>query len=101
MSAQPNFREFRDASARRDHDLQDGWHTTVNRLDSFSAWDEVAAQNDDQENWHYSRPGLGHADSSSTGDYPRVLRMAVIGVLSLLSWAMVVAAWQGVAHMMR
>jgi hypothetical protein len=95
MSAQPPFHQF-----RRPASLHDGAQATPDSFNGASPWDEAMAPDDEQENWHYSRPGAGYTDSSGTEVYPRVLRMVLIGVLSLLSWAMVAALWQAVARVM-
>ena len=90
MSALPPFHQF-----RHGRPLQDG---AQDALDDTARWDDHAAQ-DEQETWRYTR--RRQRDSSGTEVYPHVYRMVLIGVLSLVCWAMVLAVWHVVANALR
>lgn len=98
MSALPPHHQFRHARS-----LQDGTHDTsgidlvpqhlMPQSDAVAVPDHGSL-----EDWHATHPCRRQRDSSGTEVYPHALRIVLIGTLSVVCWAMVVALWDVAAH---
>lgn len=100
MSAPPSFRQFQEARDRIDHPAA---QDAVDNMPSGGAWREVPldALEEEQGAWSYVRRSGKSKDASKTDRYGRTVRLGLIGVLSLASWALVLGTGHAVLAALR
>lgn len=83
MSALPPFRQFRHAQQ-----AQAGISAPAHQGGSGDRRNPESESDETQGTWSYIRPLLHERDAPETDVYPRSFRLMMIGMLSLLCWAL-------------